>query len=39
MLDGKLEDTFGPEKLREFCVSNEINWIIRCYFTDKNKQE
>jgi hypothetical protein len=39
MLVGKLEDTFGPEKLRDFSVSNEINWFICCYFTDKNKQE
>lgn len=38
-LVGKLEDTFGPEKLRDFCVSNEITWIIRCYFTDKNIRE
>jgi len=37
-LVGKLEDIFGPEQLRDFCVSNEINWIIRRYFTVKHKE-
>jgi hypothetical protein len=38
-LVGKLDDIFGPEKLQDSCVTNEIHYIIRRYFIGKNKQD